>query len=48
MGVVNKPASWMVNLEFGVEKGPGDWPFFMLQLSHKFYNNKSYVFLSLE
>ena len=28
MEVVNKPASWMVNLKLGVGKGPGDWPFF--------------------
>tara|TARA_R100001591_G_scaffold49710_1_gene60205 strand:- start:348 stop:515 length:168 start_codon:yes stop_codon:yes gene_type:complete len=45
--VVNKPASWMVNLELGVEKGPGDLALFLLHLSHIFYNNKSYVFLSL-
>ena len=30
MGVVNKPASWMVNLELGVGKGPGDLALFFV------------------
>ena len=45
--MVSRTAGWMVNLEPGVGKGPGDWPFFLLQISHKFYNNITYVFLSL-
>ena len=28
MGIVSRPASWMVNLELEVGEGPGDWPFF--------------------
>jgi len=28
--MVSRPAGWMVNLEPGVGKGPGDWPFFYL------------------
>ncbi len=46
--MVNRPADWMVNLESGVGKGPGELALFLLlHLSHKFYNNITYVFLSL-
>ena len=46
--MVSRTAGWMVNLKPGFEEGSGDWPlFFLLQISHKFYNNIIYVFLSL-
>ena len=45
--MVSRTAGWMVNLKPGFEKGSGDWPLFLLQISHKFYNNQINVFLSL-
>ena len=33
MGIVSRPASWMVNLELGVGKGPGELALFLKKLT---------------